>query len=68
MAGDRKGWNNPIVLLLEIGPHLMEEYGLMPLTSGYLHSYDPNVKVQLTNEFTTAAFRFGHSLISNFDE
>jgi len=51
-----------------IGPHLMEEYGLLPLTSGFLHSYDPNVKVQLTNEFTTGAFRFGHSLISNFED
>ena len=45
----------------------MEEYGLMPLTSGYLYSYDPEVKVQVTNEFTAAAFRFGHSLIGEFD-
>lgn len=46
----------------------MEEYGLLPLTSGYSYTYDREVKAQITNEFATAAFRYGHSLVRNFNE
>ncbi len=46
----------------------MTEYGLLPQTSGYVKTYDPEVKVQVTNEFSTAAFRYGHSVIRNSNE
>ena len=50
-------------LPLIVGSELMEKFGLFPLTSGhsklYLDTFDPRV----SNEFATAAFRFGHSLI-----
>jgi len=51
-----------------LGPYIMKEYGLLPLTAGYSFTYDPKVKTQVTNEFATAAFRYGHSLIRNFNE
>jgi len=50
-------------LPLIVGTELMQKFGLFPLTSGhsklYLDTFDPRV----SNEFATAAFRFGHSLI-----
>ena len=50
-------------LPIVIGDNLMASYGLVPLAAGfssdYLDSFDPRI----TNEFATAAFRFGHSLV-----
>jgi len=49
----------PIVL----GKRYMNTYGLFPLSSGYSQDYDNSFDPRITNEFSTAAFRFGHSLI-----
>jgi len=51
----------PIIL----GKRLMEQLGIQPLSQGYrAGGYDPAVDPSVTNSFATAAFRFGHSLIT----
>jgi len=49
----------PIVL----GNQAMREYGLLPLVDGHSIDYDDKFDPRIFNEFATAAFRFGHSLI-----
>ena len=49
----------PVVL----GKQFMNTYGLFPLSTGYTTDYDTSFDPRITNEFATAAFRFGHSLI-----
>jgi len=51
----------PVVL----GKKFMNTYGLFPLSSGYSQDYDTSFDPRITNEFSAAAFRFGHSLIPN---
>nr|XP_045591926.1 peroxidase-like [Procambarus clarkii] len=48
----------PIIL----GKDYMAENGLLPRREGYSRDYDSNINAALLNEFTTVAFRFGHSL------
>lgn len=38
---------------------------LLPLKNGYFKGYDSSIDVRLTNEFSVAAMRFGHSMIRN---
>lgn len=42
--------------------------GIPPQTNGYYHGYDAAIGAMLTNEFATAAYRFGHSLVQDWFE
>ncbi|XP_013792931.1 peroxidasin homolog, partial [Limulus polyphemus] len=46
-----------------LGWELMEKWGLTPLKTGYYFNYDPNCNAGIFNEFASAAFRFGHTLL-----
>ncbi len=50
-------------LPLLLGRPTMDTYGLTTQTGGYSPSYDETVNPSITNEFSAAAFRMGHSLI-----
>ncbi|CAG5033888.1 unnamed protein product [Parnassius apollo] len=49
-------------LPLLLGPQLMQLFHLYP-ARGYSAAYDPQVNPSLTAEFSTAAMRFGHSIV-----
>ncbi|KAK3605230.1 hypothetical protein CHS0354_038666 [Potamilus streckersoni] len=46
-----------------LGDAIMNTYGLKPLTSGYFNGYKSSVNPAIKNEFSAAAFRFGHSMV-----
>lgn len=50
-------------LPLIIGRNYMETFGILPLYDGYYKGYDSGVDSRVSNAFTTAAFRMGHSLV-----
>ena len=50
-------------LPLILGNSFMTSFGLWPLSKGYSREYRDDFDPRVTNEFATAAFRFGHSLI-----
>ncbi len=50
------------------GPAIVEAYGLLPRTSGYDLSYSANVTATIFNEFATAAYRYGHSMVPHWFE
>ncbi|KAM3956103.1 LOW QUALITY PROTEIN: chorion peroxidase-like [Aphomia sociella] len=51
-------------LPLLIGPELVQIFGLSP-SPEYSSSYDSHVNPSLTAEFSTAAMRFGHSVVDS---
>lgn len=50
-------------LPLLIGSEAMDKFNLRLQTRGYTSDYDPHVNPSITNEFSVAAFRMGHSLV-----
>ncbi|GAU92502.1 hypothetical protein RvY_04578 [Ramazzottius varieornatus] len=50
----------PVVL----GRDIMNQFGLNLLTTGYYTGYSDQVNPSIANEFATAAYRFGHSLVN----
>ncbi len=51
----------PVVL----GSKFLQTFGLQPLSKGFSNAYRDDFDSRVTNEFATAAFRIGHTLIPN---
>jgi len=51
-----------------LGRQTMEAYGLLPRSTGYTLNYNENVTATIFNEFSTAAYRYGHSLVPHWFE
>ena len=51
-----------------IGRQTMEAYGLLPRTSGFFLGYNDTINGNVFNEFSTAAYRYGHSMVGRWFE
>ncbi|ROT65453.1 peroxinectin, partial [Penaeus vannamei] len=47
-----------------VGPAFMQSFGINVRTNGFSFDYNPNFNPNMNNEFATAAFRFGHTLVN----
>jgi hypothetical protein len=48
-----------------VGKKAAKLYDLKPLNQDYFYKYDENLYPHIANEFSTAAFRFGHTLVKS---
>uniref|UniRef100_A0A914VNX5 Chorion peroxidase n=2 Tax=Plectus sambesii TaxID=2011161 RepID=A0A914VNX5_9BILA len=46
-----------------VGPDMAKQFDIQPLTSNFYYGYNASIDATLLNEFSTAAYRFGHSLV-----
>ncbi|MCL4126202.1 UNVERIFIED_CONTAM: hypothetical protein GTU68_019581 [Idotea baltica] len=46
-----------------LGKEVMQKFGLILEKHGYFDGYDPKIDATMSADFTTSAFRFGHSLL-----
>ncbi|XP_078588034.1 chorion peroxidase-like [Branchiostoma floridae x Branchiostoma japonicum] len=46
-----------------LGPDAMAKFNLSLTENGFYHGYDENANPTISNAFSTAAYRFGHSLV-----
>lgn len=53
------------ILLNFSGNEVMKVFDLEVLTKGYYNGYDSSVNPTIANSFSTAAYRFGHSLVQH---
>nr|CAH0110491.1 unnamed protein product [Daphnia galeata] len=51
-----------------LGRRIMEAYGLLPRTSGFFNGYNDTINGNVFNEFSTAAYRYGHSMVNHWFE
>ena len=51
-----------------LGRQAMEAYGFLPRARGYFTAYNDSTNGNVFNEFATAAYRYGHSMVSHMFE